>query len=208
MILDQSVHRFLDELASSAPTPGGGSAAAVMGAMGAALLSMVCRLTVGKKDYESVEASMREALARSESLREQLTAMVAADVQVFEALMAAYKLPRSTDPEKLARGQAIQEALKQATDVPLECAAACAEVLGLSRQVALQGHRSVISDAGVAALVAHAALRSAALNVFINVPSIQDAEFVRSRGARLDALLAQCSEASEQVYQTVLKRLA
>jgi len=208
MILDQSVHRFLDELASSAPTPGGGSAAAVMGAMGAALLSMVCRLTVGKKDYESVEASMREALARSESLREQLTAMVAADVQVFEALMAAYKLPRSTDQEKLARGQAIQEALKQATDVPLECAAACAEVLDLSRQVALQGHRSVISDAGVAALVAHAALRSAALNVFINVPSIQDAEFVRSRGARLDALLARCSEASEQVYQTVLKRLA
>jgi methenyltetrahydrofolate cyclohydrolase len=208
MILDQSVHRFLDELASSAPTPGGGSAAAVMGAMGAALLSMVCRLTVGKKDYESVEASMREALARSESLREQLTAMVAADVQVFEALMAAYKLPRSTDQEKRARGQAIQEALKQATDVPLECAAACAEVLDLSRQVALQGHRSVISDAGVAALVAHAALRSAALNVFINVPSIQDAEFVRSRSARLDALLAQCSEASEQVYQTVLKRLA
>ena len=208
MILDQSVHRFLDELASSAPTPGGGSAAAVMGAMGAALLSMVCRLTVGKKDYESVEASMREALARSESLREQLTAMVAADVQVFEALMAAYKLPRSTDQERLARGQAIQEALKQATDVPLECAAACAEVLDLSRQVALQGHRSVISDAGVAALVAHAALRSAALNVFINVPSIQDAEFVRSRGARLDALLARCSEASEQVYQTVLKRLA
>ena len=208
MILDQSVHRFLDELASSAPTPGGGSAAAVMGAMGAALLSMVCRLTVGKKDYESVEASMREALARSESLREQLTAMVAADVQVFEALMAAYKLPRSTDQEKLARGQAIQEALKQATDVPLECAAACAEVLDLSRRVALQGHRSVISDAGVAALVAHAALRSAALNVFINVPSIQDAEFVRSRGARLDALLARCSEASEQVYQTVLKRLA
>jgi formiminotetrahydrofolate cyclodeaminase len=208
MILDQSVRRFLDELASSAPTPGGGSVAAVMGAMGAALVAMVCHLTIGKKDYEGVEAAMREALAQAEALRQRLTAMVDADVQAFDALMAAYKLARSTDQDKAARGQAIQDALKHATDVPLDCAAACAQVIDLARRVAPQGNRAVISDAGVAALAAHAALRSAALNVFINAPSIKDAEFVRSRRARLDQLLAQGGDASEQAYQTVLGRLA
>jgi len=208
MILDQSVRRFLDELASSAPTPGGGSAAAVMGAMGAALVAMVCHLTIGKKDYEGVEAAMREALAQAEALRQRLTAMVDADVQAFDALMAAYKLARSTDQDKAARGQAIQDALKQATDVPLDCAAACAQVIDLARRVAPHGNRAVISDAGVAALAAHAALRSAALNVFINAPSIKDAEFVRSRRARLEQLLAQGGDASEQAYQTVLGRLA
>ncbi len=207
-IIDHPVHRFLDDLASADPTPGGGSAAAVMGAMGAALVAMVCRLTIGKKDHEGVEAAMRQALAKAEALRQRLTEMVATDVQAFDALMAAYRLPRSNEQEKLARAAAIQEALKQATDAPLDCALACAEVIELSQQVAPEGSRGVISDAGVAALVAQAGLRSAALNVYINVPSIKDGEFVRSRRARLDRVLAQCADASEQVYRTVLGRMA
>jgi formiminotetrahydrofolate cyclodeaminase len=207
VIVDLPLQRFLDDLASAAPTPGGGSAAAVMGAMGAALVAMVCRLTIGKKDYEGVEGAMRQALAKAEALRQRLTEMVATDVQAFDGLMAAYKLPRSTDQEKLARTAAIQDALKQATDAPLDCAVACAEVIELSQQVAPAGSRAVISDAGVAALVAQAGLRSAALNVAINVPSIKDAEFVQSRRARLDQLLAQCTAACEQAHQTVLARL-
>ena len=207
MVADQSLRRFLDELASSAPTPGGGGAAAVMGAMGAALVSMVCRLTIGKKDYEAVEAPVRRMLDQAEALRQRLTEMIAEDVQAFDALMAAYRLPRSSDAEKQARSQAIQHALKQATDVPLDCAAACAEVIELARQLAPIGNRGVISDAGVAALSAHAALRSAALAVYINVPSIKDADFVQSRRARLDSLLARCAADSEQAYETVVGRL-
>ncbi len=207
MIAEQSLRRFLDELAGPAPTPGGGSAAAVMGAMGAGLVSMVCNLTIGKKDYEAVEGAMRQALNEAEALRRRLTEMIAADVQAFDALMLAYKLPRATDPEKAARADAIQQALKQATDVPLACAEACAEVIELARRVASTGSRAVISDAGVASVAGWAALRSAALNVYINAPSIKDAEFVRSRRARLDELLARCAGASEQAYETVLGRL-
>ena len=207
MIADQPLRRFLDDLASSAPTPGGGSAAAIMGAMGAALVSMVCRLTIGKKDYESAEAQMRQALDESEALRARLTAMIADDVQAFDLLMAAYKLPKATEQEKAARAQAIQAGLKQATDVPLACAEACAEVIGLAQRIAPTGSRGVISDAGVGAVAAWAALRSAALNVYINVPSIKDPEFVSSRRARLERLLAQCAGASEAAYGTVVGRL-
>ncbi len=208
MIADQPLGRFLDDLASAAPTPGGGSAAAIMGAMGAALVSMVCNLTLGKKDYEAVDAQMREALGEAEALRQRLTDMIAEDVQAFESLMAAYKLARSNDDEKQRRSRAIQDALKQATDVPLACAAACAEVIELSQRVAGIGNRAVISDAGVAVLAGHAGLRSAALNVEINVPSIKDAEFVQSRRARLDALLARGASVSEQTVQTVRARLS
>jgi methenyltetrahydrofolate cyclohydrolase len=207
MIAEQSLHRVLDELAGSAPTPGGGSAAALMGAMGAALVSMVCNLTIGRKGYEGEEAEMRQALDEAEALRKRLTAMIDADVQAFDGLMAAYKLPRATEQDKASRSHAVQQALKQATDVPLGCAQACAEVVELARRVAPIGSRSVISDAGVASLAAYAGLRSAALNVAINVPSIQDADFVRSRRERVDQLLSRCADDSELAYQTVLGRL-
>jgi len=175
--------------------------------MGAALVSMVCHLTIGKKDYEGVEADMRRALDEAEALRQRLTAMIADDVQAFDSLMAAYKLPRATEPEKLARAQAIQQALKRATDVPLACAEACGDVVGLAQRVASIGNRGVISDAGVASLAAHAALRSAALNVYINAPSIRDADFVQSRRARLDVLLARCAAQAEQAYETARGRI-
>jgi methenyltetrahydrofolate cyclohydrolase len=206
-IAEQSLRRFLDELASAAPTPGGGGAAAVMGAMAAALVSMVCHITLGKKEYEGVEAQIRKALEQADGLRQRLTEMIAADAQAFDALMAAYKLPRSTDAEKQVRGEAIQQALKRATEVPLDCAQACAEVIELSQRVAPIGNRSVISDAGVAALAAYAALRSAALAVYINAPSIKDSDFVQPRRARLDALLARCGADHEWAYETVIGRL-
>jgi formiminotetrahydrofolate cyclodeaminase len=207
VLVEQSLRRFLDDLASSAPTPGGGSAAAVMGATGAALVSMVCNLTIGRKDCLEVEPEMRRALDEAEALRRRLTAMIEADVQAFDALLAAYKLPRGTEEQKLSRGRAIQEALKQATDVPLACAEACADVVDLALRVAPSGSRGVISDAGVAAQAAYAALRSAALNVYINVPSIQDVDFVQSRRGRLDQVLARAASANLQTYETVVGRL-
>jgi len=131
MFKEQQLQTFLDQLASSASTPGGGSAAAIMGAMGAALVSMVANLTVGKKKYEEVEEEMQGFLEQSEALRERLTGMIQADVDVFDQVMAAYGMARETEEEKARRSQTIQAALKEATDVPLACAQLCADVIEL-----------------------------------------------------------------------------
>ncbi|MCC7410846.1 MAG: cyclodeaminase/cyclohydrolase family protein [Gammaproteobacteria bacterium] len=207
MIIDLDIKSFLDELASKAPTPGGGSAAAVMGATGAALASMVCNLTIGKEKYAAVEAQMRVALERCERLRERLLGMVTEDARVFDSVMTAYGMARGTDAEKAARNDAIQAALKQATDVPLACARACAEVIALTRDVAAKGNKGVISDAGVAVLAAHAARRSAALNVYINVGNIKDGQFTAARMDELERLLAQNGIATEEIYQLVRERI-
>ena len=207
MFKEQQLQTFLDQLASSASTPGGGSAAAVMGAMGAALVSMVANLTVGKKKYEEVEEEMRGFLEQSEALRERLTGMLQADVDVFDQVMAAYGMARETEEEKARRSQTIQAALKEATDVPLACAQLCADVIELCRPVAEKGNLNVISDAGVAVLAAHAALRSAALNVYINIGGIRDAEFVNDRRAKLEFVLSGAGTATETVYELVKSKL-
>jgi formiminotetrahydrofolate cyclodeaminase len=207
MIEDRSTAKFLDDLASAAPTPGGGSAAAVMGSMGAALVSMVANLTVGKKGYEAVDAAMRQLLAESEALRLRLAGMVAEDVSAFDALMASYKLPKTTDEEKAARSAAIQHGLKLATEAPLACARACAEAVRLAERAAAHGNVNVISDAGVGVLAAWAALRSAALNVNINAPQIKDRAWADAALTELEGLLAECGPLSERVHQTVKAKL-
>jgi len=207
MIKDPSIQQFLDALASKAPTPGGGGAAAVMGAMGAALVSMVCNLTLGKKNYEAVEEGMKATLERSEELRARLAGMVRADAAVFDQVMAAYGLPKDSDGQKQARAEAIQAALKSATEVPLDCARACAEVITLSRTVAEQGNKNVVSDAGVAVQAAYGALKSAALNVYVNAGAIKDEAFVQARLGELEALLAGQDRAVEEIYQTTQSRL-
>lgn len=207
MINDKTVRVFLDELASKASTPGGGSAAAIMGAMGAALISMVANLTVGKKNYEAVEGEIRSLLEKSEDLRARLMEMVKADVAVFNKVMGAYGLPRDTEEQKAARTDAIQAALKEATDVPLACAKLCAEVIQLSLPIAEKGNKGVISDAGVAVLAGYAALRSAALNVYINIGAIKDEAFARDRGQQLENILSGMDELTEKVYQIVKGRL-
>jgi formiminotetrahydrofolate cyclodeaminase len=207
MIKEQPVQQFLDELASKASTPGGGSAAAIMGAMGAALVSMVCNLTVGKKNYEDVSDELQKVLTQAEDLRGRLTDMIRADVEVFDQVMAAYGLPKDSDEQKTARSAAIQTALRAATDVPLNCARACAEAIALTKVVAEKGNRNVISDAGVAVLAAYAALRSAALNVYINAGGIKDKEFVDGRLAELQKILDGTDTATEEIYQLVKSKL-
>jgi formiminotetrahydrofolate cyclodeaminase len=207
MLKNQPIQQFLDELASKAPTPGGGGAAAVMGAMGAALVSMVCNLTIGKKNYEAVEAEMQDTLARSEAVRLRLIDMIQADATVFDQVMGAYGLPKDSDEQKQARSAAIQTALKAATDVPLDCAKACAEVITLSRIVAEKGNKNVVSDAGVAVMAGYGALKSAALNVYINVGAIKDEAFAKERSEALEALLAGADIAAEEIYQEAKRRL-
>ena len=207
MIKNKSLQEFLDELASNAPTPGGGSGAAVMGAMGAALISMVCNITIGKKGYEEVEDDMKDVLKQAEALRDRLTDMIRADVEVFDRLMAAYGLPKETDEEKAARSEEIQASLKEATDVPLNCARACAEAIDLCRVAAEKGNLNVVSDAGVAVVAADAAMKSAALNVYINVGSIKDKVFAEERSTELEKILKSAEGQTGKIYALVKSKL-
>jgi formiminotetrahydrofolate cyclodeaminase len=207
MITQRSIDEFLDRLASADPTPGGGSAAAIMGAMGAALVSMVCNVSIGKKGYESAEPEFRAVLAKSAALRRRLAGMVAEDVAAFDGLMAAYKLPKASEDDKARRADAIQASLHRATEVPLECARACAEVIELARRAADHGYRHVISDAGVGVAAADAALRSAALNVIINAPSLKDRRFADQAVEEVDRLAQSSSAASARVYAAVRSKL-
>jgi formiminotetrahydrofolate cyclodeaminase len=203
MTKDESIAKFLDDLASERPTPGGGGAAAVMGAIGAALVSMVANLTIGKKNYEAVEEDLKAARAEAERLRAELTAAIEEDVVAFNSVMGAYGLPRATDEDKAKRSEAIQAALKDATLAPLRAVKACFEVILLSEAAAEKGNLNVISDAGVAVLAANAGLRSAALNVYINAKAIKDRAFAEEQIAAVETLLAQAAEKTEAVYATV-----
>jgi formiminotetrahydrofolate cyclodeaminase len=208
MIKQSAIETFLDDLASSRATPGGGSAAAIIGAMGAALAAMVCNLTIGKKKYADVEDEMKALLARAEELRAQLTGMIEDDVKAFDAVMAAYAMKKETDAEKEKRSEAIQSALKLATDVPLRCCHAAREVIDVSAKVAATGNLGVISDAGVAVLAAYAALRSAALNVYTNAKIITDKAFADAKLKELEALLAGAERTTEDSYELVKGKLS
>jgi formiminotetrahydrofolate cyclodeaminase len=207
MTKNSSIATFLDDLASERPTPGGGGAAAVCGAIGAALVSMVANLTIGKKNYEAVSEDLKAVNAKAEGLRAELTAAIEEDVAAFNSVMSAYGLPRATDDEKAKRTAAIQAALKDATLAPLRAVKACFEVIRLSAAVAEKGNLNVISDAGVAVLAANAGLRSAALNVFINAKAIKDRDFAEKQLAEVNTLLAQAAEITESVYQTVKAKI-
>jgi formiminotetrahydrofolate cyclodeaminase len=207
MITQASVEEFLDELASGHPTPGGGSAAAIMGAMGAALVSMVCNVTLGKKGYEGVEPEMKAVLQESEQVRRRLTAMVAEDIAAFDSILAAYKLPKTTDEDKAMRVAAIQTGLRRATETPLDCARVCAEVIALARRASEHGYLNVISDGGVGVLAGFTALRSAALNVYINAPALKDRAFAERASAELEKLVEFCAHESEAVYKIVRDKL-
>jgi methenyltetrahydrofolate cyclohydrolase len=207
MLADKTLRVFLDELASSAPAPGGGSVAAVSGALGAALVSMVCNLTLGKKKYESVQADIAQLLQGSEKLRGRLLDLMEKDIMVYTGVSAAYKMPRETEAEKKARNDAIQSALKEATTVPMQVAEACVEVLDLCTPAAEKGNVNAVSDAGVAALAAETGLRSAALNVLINLGVIEDKAFVQEQRTKLDQLLSGKPELKERVYTLVVCKL-
>jgi formiminotetrahydrofolate cyclodeaminase len=204
---DQSVQFYLDELASKQATPGGGSAAALMGAQAAALISMVCNLTLGKPKYAAVEADLQALLLSSEQLRSTLTGMIKTDIEVFDKLMSSYALPKTTDDEKAQRSVRIQAVLKEATQVPLDCAKACAKTLALSRIAAEKGNAGVVSDAGVALMSAYSGLKSAALNVYINAAGLKDREFAEEKLAELQEISQDVETEVASIYALVKERL-
>ncbi len=189
MANDQTIQAFLDKLASSSPAPGGGSVAALAGALGAALTSMVCNLTIGKKRYASVEARMKTICTASEELRGKFTALVQKDTSAFNKVMEAYGLPKDTDDQKALRAAAVEAATKEATLIPLEVMKHCIDGHALAQEVAALGNENSVSDAGVSALMLHAACESAALNVRINLNGISDGDFVGWKNEELDSLL-------------------
>ena len=170
----QSLEGFVGGVASSSPTPGGGSVAAHAGALGAALAQMVAGLTVGRKKYAAVDAEMRELALTAASLRATLGALVERDARSYTAVSEAYRMPKEPDDAAAKRTEAITRALLGASEVPLETARACAQVAGLAAVVAHKGNTNAVSDAGVAALLAEAACKGAAYNVRINVAALDD----------------------------------
>jgi formiminotetrahydrofolate cyclodeaminase len=189
MLTEKKVTEFLDELASNSPAPGGGSVAALAGALGSALTAMVCNLTIGKKKYADVDAEMRKVLDQAEDLLARFTELVDKDTDAFNKVMEAYGLPKDSESQKALRTAAIQGATKEAALVPLEVMKHVIDALALTKVVAERGNASSVSDAGVSALLLHAACEAAALNVRINLTGITDTDFVGWKAEELDSLL-------------------
>jgi methenyltetrahydrofolate cyclohydrolase len=207
MATRKTMRAFLDEVASSSPAPGGGSVAALSGALGAALTSMVCNLTVGKKKYADVDDEMKNVLAQSEHLREQFTTLIDRDTQAFNKVMEAIALPKDTDPQKALRAAAIREATKEATLVPLEVMKHCIDALALAQAVVSKGNANSVSDAGVSAYMLHAALEGAALNVRINLNGLNDPEFVGWKTDEVQSLRSTSALVLEEIQSVVDERL-
>ena len=178
---------FIDELASAAPTPGGGGAAAYVGALASALASMVGNLTVGKSRYADVEDEVRASLSRLEMLRARLVALVDEDARAFEPLAAAYRLPKATPEEQAARKAAMEEGLKEAAQVPMEVAETVASLFPALETVVLRGNPNAVTDGMVGAMLARTAVLGALFNVRVNLDSIHDSHFTAALAARADA---------------------
>jgi formiminotetrahydrofolate cyclodeaminase len=204
---DKQVGVFLEELAASSATPGGGAAAALAGAMGAGLVGMACRLTIGRGRFADVADELSAVLEEAETLRIRLTELADADSEAFDQVMAAFRLPKETEAEGAARGAAVQSALRTATRVPLETARACATVIALAAQAIEKINPNALGDAGVAALLADAGLKSAQLNVAINLADIHDPKFTRETEGDLRGILAGAGEAKERVFAYVLDQV-
>lgn len=203
MLVDKNIKEFLDELSSSSPAPGGGSVAALSGALGAALVSMICHLTIGKKGYENVSDEMNEILKKSNALKEKFVLLIDEDTNAFNKVMAAYKMPKETDEEKEKKRNAIQDSLKNAANVPLDVMKQCVNVLSLAKIVSEKGNKNAVSDAGVAALMSLAGLNSAALNVEINLSGIKDEKFVSEMKNEVKTLTVNGERIKDEIIKTV-----
>jgi formiminotetrahydrofolate cyclodeaminase len=186
-IFDLTLGEFLERLGSSDPTPGGGAAAAVVGALGAALVEMTANLTLGRPRLADVQEQAQRIEQHASDLRSRLEQLGDADAEAFDRVTSAYRLPRADDAQKAARTEAIQAALRVAADVPLETARVSAEVVELAEEAAPVLNAAVISDVLVGALLAQAALSSAALNVEINLGSMTDPATIEQYAGRLAA---------------------
>ena len=203
-LASSTISQFLSELASSSPAPGGGSVAALSGALAASLDSMVCQLTIGKKKYEDVQDDISELSHHIKKLHKRLIELIDEDTNAFNDVMAAFKMPKETEEQKKKRSQAIQKGYKKAAEIPLETAQTAKEVLHLSINVARKGNKNSITDAGVAALLGYSAVYAAVLNVEINLGSIKDKDFVNKMSDELHTLRSE-SEKEKAMVGNIVK---
>ena len=198
---------FVDLLASDAPAPGGGSAAALEGALGAALTAMVCGLTVGKKKYAEFQELAEEAQKKATDLKARFVDVMDRDTEAFNVVSAAFGMPKATDEEKAARSAAIQKGLEGCTKTPFEMMELAVETLELTASILGKSNDSAASDLGVSALSLRAAVQGAWLNVLINIGSLKNKELAADYQAKGEALLAKALPLADQIYSTVVKAM-
>lgn len=204
---DWTLKEYLDALASGKPTPGGGSAAALAGALGAGLLSMVANFTIGKEKYKGVEEEVKAYLQTVERIRQRLLALVHEDTLVYHKVSSAYKLPKESPAEKKNRTEAIQLALKEAASVPLEICHLTHEAVKLCPDLLEKGNPNLISDVGVGVVLLASAFESALINVEINLSSIKDEEFIVETSKMLEPLKEEVRVTKETVWQKTRQRI-
>ena len=199
-----TVTQFADVLASDAPAPGGGSTAALAGALGAALTAMVCRLTEGRKKYEEYQDHILEVKEKATALQAKFIDVMDRDTEAFMVISNAYGMPKSTDEEKAARSAAIQAGLIKSTETPMEMMELAAETIALTESLLGRFNTASASDLGVGALTLRTAVQGAWLNVLINIGSLKDKELAETYRAKGQALVDQVVAAADRVYETVL----
>jgi formiminotetrahydrofolate cyclodeaminase len=203
----RSVDGYVRDLASNLPAPGGGSAAALAGALGAALAAMVANFTKGKREFAEVQRDIRDILTELDDVRERLLTLVDQDVEVYERLSAAYKMPRETEKNKQRRSEAIQYACKRAAGVPKAIAEACDRAVELAARLCDIGNPNLISDVGCAVRLAAAARHCAWMNVVINLAVIEDEEFNTKMREALEEPGKRSSELAEETWSKVVERI-
>jgi methenyltetrahydrofolate cyclohydrolase len=203
LLTDQKITDFLQQTASGTPVPGGGSVSALSAALGAGLTEMVANLTVGKKNYEAVEGEMKKISETAANLRKKLTAEVDNDATAYQGVLAAFKLPQTTEAEKETRSRAIQEAMKNAARVPLGVAYDALQVMDLAETVIRSGNRNAVSDGAVGAMMARTAVRGALFNVKINLVSVKDKAFVKEMMQEANKLEQRVQEREKEILAYV-----
>lgn len=206
MYLDQPLQQYLDDLASSQPTPGGGSASALTGAMAAALASMVARLTLGKDKYADVQQEIEQLLQQTDNLRNRFQQLMQDDIDAYGRLSESFKMPRETSEERADRSAAIQARLVDAALVPLEIVECAAELVRYCRRIAEVGNASVLGDVATGSMLASSAGAGAAWMVRANLRAMKDIELVSALGDRLSAALDIITEGSQHVTNIVGER--
>ena len=203
MLTDQKISDFLQQTASGTPVPGGGSVSALSGALAAGLTEMVANLTVGKKNYEAVESEMKQISKTAGNLRKKLMAEVDDDANAYKGVLAAFKLPNTTEEEKEQRTRAIQEALQKAARVPLGVAFDVLQVMDLAERVIRSGNRNAVSDGAVGAMMARTAAMGALYNVKINLVSIKDKAFVEEMMREVNKLQSRVQAREKEILSYV-----
>ncbi len=206
MYLNKPLEEYLADLASAKPTPGGGSAAALSGAMASALACMVARLTLNKAEYAAVHSEIETILQQAEQARERFQQLMQADIDAYGQLSACFKMPRATDQERAARTQAIQAALTNAALVPLEVAELAAQLAQYCQRIAEIGNKNVLSDIATAMALTLGACNGAAWMVRTNLHSMKDAQQVEALGGRLSAALNTITTVSERIVSIMGER--